>query len=245
MPAPRWPTACPPPAGPPIPKADEVCGAAAVVTALAMPQDHTISAGGRPPRLLDFAIMDLAPGCSDRSMPKPVTHRYLVPLAVLALLAAASAASAQPQSPMSADEQRCAGLNTAPADAIQACSTLVGSGRYAGNNLAIVYSNRGIAHARAGDFDRAIADFDQAVRLNPSYTRAYVSRGNAQLAKRDFDRAIASFDQAIRLDPRNAATLTGRGSALAAKGEHDRAIADFDSALKIDPNYGPAYLSRG
>mgnify|MGYP007020387272 CR=1 FL=1 len=79
-------------------------------------------------------------------MPKPVTHSYVI---VLALLAAAATAHAQRPSPTSAEEQRCAGLNTAPADAVQACTTLIGTGRYAGNNLAIVYSNRGIANARA------------------------------------------------------------------------------------------------
>ena len=45
-------------------------------------------------------------------------------------------------------------------------------------------------------------DFDQALRLNPGYTRATISRGNALLAKGDLERAITSFDQALRVDPR-------------------------------------------
>src|ERR1700755_834182 len=97
-------------------------------------------------------------GCSDRSMPKPVTHLFAVLLVLYA-----TAASAQPQpasSPLAADERRCAGLNATPPDQqTEACTTLLGSGRYTGDNLAIVYANRGIAYARSGDYDRAISEF--------------------------------------------------------------------------------------
>jgi len=166
------------------------------------------------------------------------------------LAAAPGTASAQqpqpPGPPLSTDERRCAGLNAAAPDAqAQACTALLGSGRYVGDNLAIVRANLGIAYARSGDYDRAIGEFDTALRINPNYTRAYISRGNAQLVKRDFERAIANFDQAVRLDPRAASSFMGRATAYDAKGDIDRAIADYDSAIRLDPNLGAADCSNG
>src|SRR5206468_2437388 len=111
-------------------------------------------------------IIESRQGCSERSMPRRKTNAMTRSrIAVLAMAAALSAVapmavSAQPQPPgppLSADERRCAGLNAAAPDAQAAsCTTLLGSGRYVGDNLAIVHANLGIAYARSGDYDRAI-----------------------------------------------------------------------------------------
>ena len=50
-------------------------------------------------------------------------------------------------------------------------------------------------------YDRAIRDFDEAIRLDPKYARAYAERGYAWLAKGNYDQALKDYDQAIRLDP--------------------------------------------
>ena len=107
------------------------------------------------------------------------------------------------------DEQRCTGQAGVPPDMqVAACTALIGSGRHSRQNLAILHSNRGIAYVKAGDYDRAIADFDAALRSNPNHVRAHINRGNANFAKRDYDRAIADFGQAIRIDWQNG-TLAG------------------------------------
>src|SRR5262245_30581438 len=123
----------------------------------------------------------------------PTSRLTLLALTTAALTLVAAAGRAQQAGPpLSADERRCAGMGGANAEVqAAACTTLLGSGRYVGDNLAIVHSNRGIAYARAGDYDRAVGEFDTAVRVNPNYARAYLSRGNAHLVRRDYDRAIS------------------------------------------------------
>ncbi len=104
---------------------------------------------------------------------------------------------------------------------------------------------RGFAYYGKGDYDRAIADYDQAISLDAKSVYAYNGRGNASQGKGDYDRAIADYDQAISLDPKDAHSYDNRGSAYNSKGEYDRAIADYDQAIRLDPRHASAYNGRG
>jgi len=68
--------------------------------------------------------------------------------------------------------------------------------------LARAFSNRGNAYLAAGDHDRAIGDYNDAIRLDRRLAAAYIGRGIAYQARKDYDRAIADYDEAIRLDPK-------------------------------------------
>jgi tetratricopeptide (TPR) repeat protein len=52
------------------------------------------------------------------------------------------------------------------------------------------------------EFNKAVADYTEAIRLDPNYDVAYQNRGRSYFAKRDYDRAIADYDQALRINPR-------------------------------------------
>jgi tetratricopeptide (TPR) repeat protein len=69
---------------------------------------------------------------------------------------------------------------------------------------------RARAHAHAGDFDSAIADGTDVIRLDPTCAFAYSGRGMAYLLKGDYDSAIADCTEAIRLDPKDADALLPR-----------------------------------
>ena len=104
---------------------------------------------------------------------------------------------------------------------------------------------QGNAAVDSGNYDRAIADFNEAIRLNPSYALALGNRGLVYAKKDSYDRAIADFDEAIRLDPKYAIAFRGRGVAYGNKGDYDRAIADFTEAIRLDPKLAPAFSNRG
>jgi len=112
-------------------------------------------------------------------------------------------------------------------------------------NKTAAYNNRGLPWNAKGEYDKAIADFDQAIGLDPKLALAYNGRGYAWNAKGENDKAIADFDQAIGLDPKDALAYNGRGLAWNAKGEYDKAIADFDQAIGLDPKDALAYNNRG
>ena len=100
------------------------------------------------------------------------------------------------------------------------------------------------AHS-AGSFDRAVANFSEAIRLHPDDASAFNSRGDAYESKGDYDRAIADYNEAIRLNPNYAIAFNNRGIVYAHKGNQFRAIADYNEAIRLKPNYAIAFCNRG
>jgi lipoprotein NlpI len=88
---------------------------------------------------------------------------------------------------------------------------------------------------RNGDLDRAIADYTEAIQLDPNYARAYLNRGIARLAKGDLENAIADFGDVIRLDPKDATAHYNRGRASLYRGVGNTALADLSRAAELDP----------
>ncbi|MDR2553384.1 MAG: tetratricopeptide repeat protein [Treponema sp.] len=108
------------------------------------------------------------------------------------------------------------------------------------------YARRGWVHMDDSrkDYDQAIADFTQAIRLEPNNSYRYEDRANAYEKKGDYDQAIADYTQVIRLAP-DRAPYWERANAYANKGDYDRAIADYTQAIRLDPNDATAYNNRG
>lgn len=105
--------------------------------------------------------------------------------------------------------------------------------------------HHGLAWAHEGEYDKAIADYDEAVRLDPKNASVYCFRGDALNKKLEYDKAIADYDEAIRLDPKKALAFYCRGSFWDGKGKYDRAIADYDEAIRLDPTKALVYCCRG
>ena len=107
------------------------------------------------------------------------------------------------------------------------------------------YFRRGNDKTRMENYQGAIADYTQGIRLKPNNAFAYVVRGNAKVQLGQYFAAIADYDTAIRLKPNDAFAYFLRGRAKEQLGQYFAAIADYDTAIRLKPNDAFAYVVRG
>jgi tetratricopeptide (TPR) repeat protein len=166
--------------------------------------------------------------------------------ATLVTDAGAARTDEKPGQALTNERSFCTGRPDTPWDVqIRSCTALILSEREPVKDRAIAHNNRGIAYYGEKDYDRAIADYDAAVSLDPGYATGYYNRGNAWQVKGDYDRAVRDYDQALALQANFSAVYYNRGNTYRAKGEIDRAMADYDVGLELFPNSARTYGNRG
>lgn len=110
---------------------------------------------------------------------------------------------------------------------------------------AVALASRARVWNYLGEYDKAIADCDEALRLDPACATAFDRRAQALTATGRTDEALADFETAIGLTPDYASTYSHRARAWLAKDDFDKALADCDAALKIEPSLTLAHYVRG
>ena len=111
-------------------------------------------------------------------------------------------------------------------------------------NDAGFYNNRGEVYLREGKVDKAINDFNIAVKLQPKLAVAYNNRGNAFLLKGELDTAIEDYSKSIKYAPKDARPYSNRGVAYLRKGEFEKTIEDTGEAITLDEKLSNAYYNR-
>lgn len=167
-------------------------------------------------------------------------------ISLLSVAVAAFASSAVAQSAkLAIDACNNESGNHSAESQIAGCTTIVNLPGVSKGELAIAFSNRGLAYERLGKHRRAIVDYDQAVRLSPSDPRFFNNRCYARTIINELSRAVEDCDAALRLRPGDPTILDSRGFAYLKLGLLGRAIADFDAALRADPRLASSLYLRG
>lgn len=127
---------------------------------------------------------------------------------------------------------------------IEGCTAIIESGSETPKKLAEAFWYRGRAQM-AINRTKAIADYDEAIRLDPQNSYAFGYRGYAHRVQENFDLAISDYSEAIRIDPEASGFLAGRGHAYISINEPKRAIADYSEVIRLHPINPKAKLDRG
>jgi len=129
------------------------------------------------------------------------------------------------------------------AQRIDACSAVIKAGRDKGEKLAEAFNNRGVGYRLKGEYDRALQDYGQAIKLNGRFADAFNNRGIVYDKKGDFDRAIQDYDQAIKLKS-TAEIYFNRGNSYLGKSQYASAIDDYNQAIKLKADFALAFDNR-
>jgi Tfp pilus assembly protein PilF len=107
------------------------------------------------------------------------------------------------------------------------------------------FIDRGNEWSHKGEWDEAIRDYDEAIRIDPKNAVAYFHRGTAWHQLEHTDKAIRDYDEAIRLNPKIASAFRNRAMIWSQKRESEKAIDDCTEAIRLSPNYADAFNDRG
>jgi len=106
------------------------------------------------------------------------------------------------------------------------------------------YLVRGAVLSRQGEFDKALADFEAALKLEPRNPVVYLRRGQVRLAVGQDDQALADYTQALSLDPVLIDALITRGSFYCDHQAFQEGIRDYTAVIKLAPRDARGYLLR-
>jgi len=127
------------------------------------------------------------------------------------------------------------------ADAPAYFTALLKSGR---SNI-VAYALRGVSWQALREYDNAIKDFSQAIKLEPDNSSFFTLRGEAHYMKHLYDAALSDLTEAIRLDPTNLTAYNDRGCTLKNQGEYHKAEQQFNEVLRMAPKNALAFANRG
>ncbi len=128
---------------------------------------------------------------------------------------------------------------------IDACTRVLHRATLDDRLMAMVLNNRANAYGALAAYDLALADYDQAIRLDPIYAHGYFNRGSTYLEAGRHDLAVADFTRALEIDPGLVQAFVNRGLARLSTGMLEPAIDDFTAALALEPRSAISHNNRG
>jgi len=113
-------------------------------------------------------------------------------------------------------------------------------------------TNLGLVLIDSGDFAEGIAQYTEALRINPDSAETHNALGTALFKQGQLDAAMEQYATALRIRPGFAEAHSNRGVALAKRGDIEEAFSEFQKALEISPedpkiqyNFGFTLANQG
>jgi len=99
------------------------------------------------------------------------------------------------------------------------------------------YNNLGIWYEQHGEYDKALAHYQQTIKLAPMFPNPYINIGNVYHKQKKYEPAEKWMKRAIQLDPKSALANYNLGNILREAGKTQEAIQAYSRALELNPRY--------
>lgn len=110
---------------------------------------------------------------------------------------------------------------------------------------AIDYNNRGLIYSQSGQGEKALADYNKALQLNPELDNAYNNRANYYASNGKLAEALTDYETALDLNPGNTRTWINQAITFRELGLYDLALENLDMALMLGGLEENIYAERG
>jgi tetratricopeptide (TPR) repeat protein len=107
-----------------------------------------------------------------------------------------------------------------------------------------LHNSRGLALMQLEKYSQALAEFDQAVKLDVNYATAWAHRGAALRRLDRLQEALESYGQALQIEPNDPYIWNNQGMVFYSLGQCSAALDAFNQAIAIEPGYEPAIENR-
>ncbi|MBT6346177.1 MAG: tetratricopeptide repeat protein [Nitrospina sp.] len=107
----------------------------------------------------------------------------------------------------------------------------------------IVYNNLGHALVKEKRYEEAIVQFQQGLKINPTYAKTYNNLGHAFNELKRYDESIEYFLQAIKIEANYAEAYNNLGNALKQTGRVKESIVYYSEAIRFKGDYAGAYFN--
>jgi tetratricopeptide (TPR) repeat protein len=118
---------------------------------------------------------------------------------------------------------------------IGACTAFINAAQGTGRNISGAYNNRGLAYAKLGDIERALADFAAGLAFNERNGLLLANRAGVYIKMEAYDRARVDLDLALGVSPEDGFIRGQRCRLFSLMQEPALALPDCEAALRLNP----------
>jgi tetratricopeptide (TPR) repeat protein len=104
----------------------------------------------------------------------------------------------------------------------------------------------GASNLNTGKPEKALEDFNRAIKIDPQKAAGYLGRANALNIMGRYKECLEDYDKVLQINPKLANAYINRASAYSHLGEYEKAIVDYEKGLELDPKIDnkPGFIKR-
>ena len=113
------------------------------------------------------------------------------------------------------------------------------------NKISVNYFNKGNQLYKRGNLEGALSNYDEVLKIDKNYHKAYFQIGAIQAKLANADEAIVAYKEAIKINPQFYKGYFGLAKVQRELNDNDEALISLQTAIDIYPSYDKAYGLMG